>query len=115
MEYNKQLEYIRRAVPIYQKHYGQDHIEFARTLVELGKAHGNFGKYQKQIECLEGASPIFNQHYGPEHPRTAGLLKDIGIAYQQLNKVNNVVKYVKIFYWNDCLYANYSFWKVVFV
>ena len=52
-DYKKQLECVQRALPICEKQYGEDHIEYAIIIVDLGRAHGNLGDYNKQLECIE--------------------------------------------------------------
>ena len=66
-DYKKQLECIERALPIFEKQYGQDHIEYAIVLVDLRRAHGNLGEYKKQLECIERALPIYEKQYGQDH------------------------------------------------
>ncbi|WP_374698250.1 tetratricopeptide repeat protein [Wolbachia endosymbiont (group B) of Limnophora tigrina] len=51
--YKKAKELLERALPIFEKHYGLDHVQVAKQLTNLGNAYGNSGDSQKQKELLE--------------------------------------------------------------
>eukprot|EP00971_Amphidinium_carterae_P119949 2375941-Amphidinium_carterae.1 len=61
-------DYLERALQIQDPHYGPDHPEVAKTLVNLGNAYGALGDTSKKRDYLERALHIQERHYGPDHP-----------------------------------------------
>ena len=56
---------LERALKIREAHYGKDHFEVARTLIEL--AVDMDGDHTRARDLLERALKIKEAHYGKEH------------------------------------------------
>eukprot|EP00971_Amphidinium_carterae_P058419 1155748-Amphidinium_carterae.1 len=74
-------DYLERALRMEEAHYGPDHQELAKTLMNLGNAYGEFGDASKMRDCLERALQIEEAHYGPDHQEVATTLMNLGNAY----------------------------------
>ncbi|MDR1139549.1 MAG: tetratricopeptide repeat protein [Rickettsiales bacterium] len=81
----KQQKSLERILAIKEEHYGSDHLEVARILVNLGNAHYALGDPQKTKELLERrALPIFEKHYGSDHLTVAIILENLSTVYGAL-------------------------------
>jgi tetratricopeptide (TPR) repeat protein len=80
----KRSELLEQALRISQTHYGPDHVEVAKTLINLGNAYGALGAAAKQRVLLERALPIMEAHYDPAHVEVARILGSLGNAYGAL-------------------------------
>ncbi|WP_264706655.1 tetratricopeptide repeat protein [Wolbachia endosymbiont (group B) of Archips podanus] len=80
----RQKELLERALPILEKHYGVEHFEVAKTLINLSIPYGALGDYEEAKELLERALPIFERHYGEDHFYVALVLANLGVVYEIL-------------------------------
>eukprot|EP00971_Amphidinium_carterae_P049398 973402-Amphidinium_carterae.1 len=80
----KHRDFLERALPMQESHYGPEHPEVARALGNLGNAYGSLGDYTKQRDYLRKALRIQESHHGLEHPEVAGTLGSLGNAYGSL-------------------------------
>ncbi|MBD0392044.1 tetratricopeptide repeat protein, partial [Wolbachia endosymbiont of Pentalonia nigronervosa] len=85
-DYRRMKGLLERALKIKEEHflYGPDHVEIARTLVNLGTAYEGLGNYNEQKGLLERALKIKEKYYGPDHVEFAGTLANLGNAYGAL-------------------------------
>ena len=67
-----------------EQHYGKEHPGVAKTLANLGSAHGSLGDYRQKKDLLERALRIMEQHYGKDHPEVAKTLTNLGSAHGYL-------------------------------
>ncbi len=75
---------FERTLKIREVYYGENHIEMARTLNDLGNAYGSLGDYVKKREYLELALKIQEPHYGKDHVNVAITLTNLGSVYGSL-------------------------------
>ena len=60
-----------------QQEHGDEAVEAAAALNNLGKAFGELGDYRKLQELLARALAIFEREYGAAHPNVAATLSTI--------------------------------------
>ena len=75
---------FEHTLAITEHHYGPEHPEVAKTLVNLGNAYDALGDTARSKALLERALAIKERHYGPEHPEVAATLANLGNAYGDL-------------------------------
>ncbi|MCA4774750.1 tetratricopeptide repeat protein, partial [Wolbachia endosymbiont of Mansonella ozzardi] len=63
------------------KHYGSNHFQAAKPLINLGIAYGALGDHRKQKESLERALAIQEKHYDSDHFEIAITLVNPSDAY----------------------------------
>ncbi|NCD19770.1 MAG: tetratricopeptide repeat protein, partial [Actinobacteria bacterium] len=63
-----------------------DHVEVARTLVNLGGAWRALGQPGRAKDLYERALPIWEREYGPDHVEVARTLTNLGIASRELGQ-----------------------------
>ncbi len=73
------------ALAIQEKHYGSDHPEVAKLLVNLGDAYGVLGDHKKYKELLKRALAIQKKYYGSDHFEVARTLTNLGNTYYALD------------------------------
>ena len=61
---DKAKQVLERALPIYEKQYGCDHINVANILVSLGNVYRVLGDQHNAKEVFERALPIIEKQYG---------------------------------------------------
>ena len=76
-------ELLERALRIEEKEYGPSHREVAKTLANLGNAHGALGDAVKQKELLERALRIKEKEYGPDHREVAITKFNLAMAHAE--------------------------------
>eukprot|EP00971_Amphidinium_carterae_P136342 2701267-Amphidinium_carterae.1 len=93
----KHRDFLERALPVLERHYGQDHPEVAKTLANLGTAYGSLGDPSKKRIYLERALRKLEDHYmyGPEHPDVSKTLMNLGNAYGALGDASKQRDYLE--------------------
>jgi tetratricopeptide (TPR) repeat protein/predicted Ser/Thr protein kinase len=86
---------FQRALAIYEKTYGPDHIEIARMWA--GQASGWFlkGEIGTAVTAWEKSLAILENALGPDHPDVASTLNNLGEAFirlRQLGKARTVLE-----------------------
>jgi tetratricopeptide (TPR) repeat protein len=66
--------------------HGDDGLEMARSLAQLGNLHLRENRPEAALPLLEEAAAIDQARLGPNHPFIADDLHDIGVAYQALHR-----------------------------
>ncbi|KAH8050343.1 hypothetical protein JL721_11427 [Aureococcus anophagefferens] len=107
-DYAKQRDLLERALAIqertlaiqereygrdHERKYGGDHVYVARTLRNLGNAHGSLGDNAKARGLSELALAIFELEHGSEHSEVAITLTNLGahIALGDAAKARDVL------------------------
>ena len=67
-----------------EKHYGQEHLEVATTLTNLGNTYRELKDYEKAKELFERALKTLERHYGQDHFGVAITLTNLGNVYGDL-------------------------------
>ena len=85
--YDKAKDILERAFTIKVKHFGEDHIEVARTtLYYLAMvARIELGEYQKAAEMLERVLLVFEDHFGAHHDECCNEVRralDLGQSFE---------------------------------
>ncbi|WP_264374742.1 tetratricopeptide repeat protein [Wolbachia endosymbiont (group B) of Carcina quercana] len=78
----RQKELLERALPILEKHYGVEHFEVAKTLINLSIPYEALGDYEEAKDLLERALPILD--YMGDHVEVAKTLVNLSIPYGAL-------------------------------
>lgn len=80
------LSYFERALAIFILHYGEDHIEVARALSDVGNVLRNLGDSKRAQELYFRALTIKKKHYGEDHAEVALTIGNIGTTYTNLGQ-----------------------------
>ncbi|WP_410543514.1 tetratricopeptide repeat protein [Wolbachia endosymbiont of Aedes albopictus] len=80
----RQKELLERVLPILENHYGEDHFEVAKRLVNLSTSYVALGDYEGAKELLERALRIGKQDYEEDHFQLARILVNLSINYRAL-------------------------------
>jgi tetratricopeptide (TPR) repeat protein len=80
----EQKNLLQRALVIFERYYGPDHVEVASTLNNLANAYGTLGDPKEEKRLLQRALRIKERHYGPEHMEVASTLNNLANAYSEL-------------------------------
>jgi tetratricopeptide (TPR) repeat protein len=78
-----------KALKIKKKHYGEDHVEFARTLENFSLTLMSLGEYEKFKDGYMKALEIKKKYFGEYHIEYARSLQNI------CNALNNLGEYEK--------------------
>lgn len=71
----------KSCLPVLKKHYGVDHFEVDRVLVNLSITYGALDDYEGAKELLERALTILGNDYGEEHFEAAKTLVNLSVFY----------------------------------
>jgi tetratricopeptide (TPR) repeat protein len=82
--FEKALDYFKQVRKIQKRHFPEDHIRIATTLIKLGNVYGALGDYQKQVSLQERALRINERAFGANHMKVAGTLGNLGNGYGAL-------------------------------
>lgn len=74
----------RRALAIYEKHYGPDSGQVAAVLIVLASIRGSLGYYQESVPLLRKALAIHEKISGTEHPNVAYTARILAFALLQV-------------------------------
>ena len=76
-DYDKAIEYYKKALKIRLKVLGEEHPSTAATYNNLGMAYHSKGDYDKAIEFFEKALNIYEQKFGECHKYTKIVLENL--------------------------------------
>lgn len=79
-DYTTAISYYQKAVPVYEKVYGKNHLYTADTYFFLGLSYSKSGNYKSAISWLEKSYTIYNSANGDKES-AANALSYIGSAY----------------------------------
>ncbi|WP_341814031.1 tetratricopeptide repeat protein [Wolbachia endosymbiont (group B) of Dendrolimus pini] len=80
----REKELLERVLPILEKHYGEEHLKVARTLVNLSINYVALGDHQKAKRLIERGLKIERKHHGENHFGVAKVLVNLSVTYQAL-------------------------------
>ena len=80
-EYNKSLDYGRRALEICKQHYGEHHPQAANAYDLFGLNYIKLGEYQQALTFLQRALTIRKSAYPNAHTLVAESYLNIGTVY----------------------------------
>ena len=63
-------ELLERALVIFERHYGKEHLQVAITLYNLAVANRDLNQIPEAQNYVLRAHQIFAKEYGAEHPHT---------------------------------------------
>ncbi|WP_353281453.1 tetratricopeptide repeat protein [Wolbachia endosymbiont (group B) of Horisme vitalbata] len=81
----REKELLERVLPILEKHYGEDHFEVFKRLVNLSNSYLVLGDYQRAKDLLERALKIEKQDYEEERFQLVRTLVNLSISYRALD------------------------------
>ena len=93
--YDKAIEYHRKALKIDLKKLGPEHPNVAIMYNNLGRAYGSKGNYDKAIKYYRKALKIDLKKLGPEHPNVATWYSNLGSAYIHKGNYDKAIKYYR--------------------
>jgi tetratricopeptide (TPR) repeat protein len=76
----KSFTYAELALHSYQRLYGDDNSEVARSLGEVADVLERLGAYRGAAAVYARALPVLERALGPSHPTLAGYLTNMGLA-----------------------------------
>ena len=79
-QYQLAKNMLETALTLKKAHYGENHVNVARTLHNLATAIGALGDPKKQKALLEQALIINKNHYGENHVEVANTLHNLATA-----------------------------------
>ena len=93
--YNKAKILLEKTLSIYEKYYGKNHINTAKTLAKLGIVHRNIGNYKTAETMLQEAILVYEEYFGEKHPATAEISVYLGSVYRNIGKDDLSIAYLK--------------------
>jgi len=70
----------QRAVHLVKRHYGTDHVQYARAAANLGATYGELGDHLRQRSLLQAAYKVMEAHYGAQHVDVATTAEMLSAA-----------------------------------
>ena len=87
----KAIAQYERALRIYKKAFGVNHINTADTIHNLGNTYDSQGKYDEAIAQYERALRIYEKAFGVDHINTANTINNLGITYRHQGKYDEEI------------------------
>ena len=78
-KYAEAISWYERALKIYEREFGVDHINSASTINNIGIVYDSQGKYAEAISWYERALKIKEREFGVDHINSANTINNIGI------------------------------------
>ena len=91
-DYTTAISYYQKAVPVYEKVYGKNHLYTADTYFFLGLSYSKSGNYDSAISWLEKSYTIYNSTNGDKES-AANALSYIGSAYFDTSNYDKALIY----------------------
>ncbi|RNA12680.1 tetratricopeptide repeat [Brachionus plicatilis] len=95
INYEKSLEYKKKALEMHQKLLPENHPDIADSLNNIGVSYYNLGKHQESLEYDIKALEMRQKLLPENHPEIARSLNNIGISYDNLGKYQESLEYYK--------------------
>jgi tetratricopeptide (TPR) repeat protein len=92
-DYNKAIEYYKKALGIYLKTIGENHPVTAISYNNLGAVYGSKGDYNKAIDYYEKALKIRLKTIGENHIDTAMTYNNLGLVYGSKGDYDKAIDY----------------------
>jgi len=87
--YAKAEPFLQRALAIFEKVVGTEHLDTAKSLINLAGLYGEMGLFTKAEQLIQRALAIHTKVLGPESPKIATDLNILAIQYQQTGSYTN--------------------------
>ncbi|KAK6498905.1 hypothetical protein TWF481_011475 [Arthrobotrys musiformis] len=84
-QFEKALRYGQQSLRLAQEIYGDNHPEWAGTLLTTGLIHSDKGEYDKALQCFEQVIPIYEMAYGKDHRWTKQVVQYAQEAQSKLS------------------------------
>lgn len=97
-KYIKAKKLLENTLSIYQKYYGENHTNTARTLSKLGIVHRNIGNYNKAQKMLEKAFTIYQKNYTPENKELTWIAVSLGSVYRHIGCFDKSIEILRKYY-----------------
>jgi tetratricopeptide (TPR) repeat protein len=91
-DYDKALEWYRKALDIDEKVPGKDHPDTATTYNNIALVYKDQGKYEEALEGYRKALDIVKKVLGKDHPHTAATYDNIASVYQAQGKYEEALE-----------------------
>ena len=95
-EYLESKSCYEKALPIYYKRYGKNHIETICLLVHLGSAYRELGQFMKARHCYEQSISAFKRYHNQDDIKIAWSLGWMGTIYNNLGYYKDYEKMKKL-------------------
>jgi len=82
-----------KAIKIFKTLLGENHPDYAGSVLSLAKVYENTGRYHKAEELYLKAINIFKNHFGTNHPDYAASLKDLVSLYEKMGEYGKAEMY----------------------
>jgi tetratricopeptide (TPR) repeat protein len=76
-DYKSAKDGYQKALEIFKKHYGEDHINYAYTLGNLSGVLEAMGDYKSAKDGYQKALEICKKHFGEDHIEYASCLGNL--------------------------------------
>ena len=84
--YSSALPFNQRALAIWERTRGPNHLDVAISLNNLALLYTDQGKYSEALPICRRALRIGERALGPNHPNVANCLSNLGILYYEKGK-----------------------------
>jgi CHAT domain-containing protein/predicted negative regulator of RcsB-dependent stress response len=90
---DKALTYYEKALAIYEKIHGKDHLKIALSNINIGINYQLLQLYGDAVNNFENALRILEKVYPQPHPQKAFVLYNLGDVYKSMKNVNAATGY----------------------
>ena len=87
MKYNLQVLEIRKKV------LGEEHLDYTRTLINIGEVYFNLGDFDNALKYNQQALETIKRNFGEKHPNYAESLNSLGVIYSNKGDYQTALKY----------------------
>ena len=87
-EYDRAINFLRRAADLYQKRVGLDHPGTLENMDDLAFAYRYSGKLDLALPLIEETLKFRKAKLGPDHPNTLASMENLAVAYQEAGKLD---------------------------
>ena len=92
-EYEKAIEYNKKALEIRQKCLPPNHPSLATSYNNISSVYSNMGEYSKALSFYEKALEIFKKSLPSNHPSLATSYNNIGTMYSNMGEYSKALSY----------------------
>lgn len=90
--YNESLKLLTNALVIKEKIFGNEHLEVAEVLLEIGDVYESLGQFKEAQKLYEKNLRIEEEILGEEHPETAKGYNNLAGVYKSQGKYQKAVE-----------------------
>ena len=87
------IELFEKSLSIKKDIYGENHLEVANVLSNLGQAYAELNKREEAIQLLQRALRIYKDNYGDNNKDVAKILFLLGMIWESLSQ-DQAIQYV---------------------